>query len=123
MLSDESPWESVGLAFLFALFWNGVLSIFVYMLWIGPWQAKRLCQCGTAVPGRISGKHISRGKTTSYYLDYEFVQPPFGLRKKRQYVPSARYQQTHVGEMVTVLCFPNKKRPTVVYEYGYFECF
>jgi hypothetical protein len=122
VLSDESPWESVGLAFLFALFWNGVLSIFVYMFWITPWQSRRLYQWGIPVPGRISGKHISHGKTTSYYLDYEFIHPQLGILRKQQSVNSKGYYHAHNGQMVTILCYPRKKRPTVVYEYGDFEC-
>ncbi len=122
VLPDESPWEPVGLSLVMALLWNGIVFIFVYLLWIAPWREKRLYRWGTPVPGRIFGKHTTRGKTTSYYLDYEFVQPGFGLRKKKQGVTSERYYAAREGEMVTVLCYPNRKGPTVVYEYGDFEC-
>ena len=122
ILPGESGWGAVGEAVLFAGFWNGMAFVFVYMLWIMPWRAKRLCRYGVAMPGRIHGMHTTRGKTTTYYIDYEFVHPPFGLRKKSQSVGSERYNAAHQGQMVTVLCYPGKKGPTVVYEYGDFEC-
>jgi hypothetical protein len=122
VLSDESPWESVGLAVLFALFWNGVLSVFVYFLWIAPWQEKRLDRWGTPVPGRITGMRTRSGKRISYCLDYEFIQPQLGLLRKWQTIQGKQYRHAHKGQLVTVLCYPHKKRPTVIYEYGSFEC-
>jgi len=123
VLSDESPWESVGLAVVFALFWNGLLSIFVYLLWIAPWQEKQLYRWGTPVPGRIFGKHTRSGKRISYYLEYEFIHPQLGMLQKQQTVQGQQYYHVaHHGQMVTVLCYPHKKRPTVLYEFGSFEC-
>jgi len=122
MLPDESRWGKIGFFMFFALFWNGVLSVFVYILWIAPWREKRLYRWGTPVPGRIYGKHTRSGKSTSYYLDYEFIQPQLGMLRKRQSVPSERYYKAHEGQLVTVLCYPHKTRTTVIYEYGDFEC-
>jgi len=122
VLSDESPWVSVGLTVLFALFWNGVLSIFVYFIWIAPWQEKRLYRWGTPVPGRITAMHTRSGKRISYCLDYEFIQPQLGLLRKQQPIQGKQYRQAHKGQLVTVLCYPHKKRPAVIYEYGNFEC-
>jgi hypothetical protein len=122
ILPGESQWGKIGGTAAIALFWNGFLSIFVYFLWIAPWQEKRLCRWGTPVPGRIFGKHTRSGKSTSYYLDYEFIQPQIGICRKKQSVTSERYYQAREGELVTVLCYPQRTWGAVIYEYGDFEC-
>lgn len=122
LLPGESRWAKVALIAGVALFWNGVLSVFVYLLWIAPWQEKRLYRRGTPVPGRVFGKHTRSGKSISYYLDYEFIHPQLGMLRKQQSVQSKPYHEAHQGQMVTILCYPQKKRPSVIYEYGNFEC-
>ena len=122
LLPDESRWGKIGVIAGMALFWNGILSIFIYLLWIAPWREKCLFRLGTPVPGRIYAKHTRSGKTTSYYLDFEFIQPQLGIVRNQQYVSFAKYNSTTEGQLVTVLCYPHKKRPSVIYEFGNFEC-
>jgi hypothetical protein len=69
LLAGESRWVKIAIFTLIALFWNGVMSVFIYMVWIAPWQEKRLYRWGTPVPGRITAKHTRSGKRISYYLD------------------------------------------------------
>ncbi len=122
MLPGESRWGKILPLAFFALFWNGLLSVFVYMAWIAPGQEKRLYRRGTPVPGRITGKHSHHGKGIRYYVDYEFIQPRFGVLRRRQSVSGNEYKRAHADQLVTVLCWPHKKRPSVIYEYGSFEC-
>src|SRR5882672_1078386 len=122
ILPDESRWGRIGFYLLFAVFWNGILSVFVYVMWLAPWREKHLYRWGTAVPGRIASKHIKSGEDTSYYLDYEFIQPQFGVQRQKQSVTSDRFNQANEGQLVTVLCYPHKTSPTMIYEYGNFVC-
>src|SRR6267142_479197 len=122
LLPGESGLRSIGFFLIFALFWNAVLSLFVYFLWIAPWRTRQLYRWGAPVPGRILSKRISSGEDTTYYLDYEFIQPKFGVLRKQQSVSSDRFNQANEGQLVTVLCHPRKKSPAVIYEYGDFEC-
>ena len=123
MLPGESRWAEIGALAGAALFWNGILSVFVYLLWILPWREKQLYRWGTPVPGRITGKHTRTGKSVSYYLDYEFISPRWGVLKRQQTIAGQQYyHQTHPGQLVTILCYPQKKRPSVIYEFGSFEC-
>ena len=123
LLPGESRWGKVVPFLVFALFWNGLLYVFVHMAWIAPLQEKRLYRRGTPVPGRITGKHTRQGKSVSYYLEYEFIQPRFGLLKKHQSVNGNQYyHQANAGQLVTVLCWPHKKRPALIYEFGNFVC-
>jgi len=121
-LPGEWLWGPVWLAVLIAAIINGVALLICYFVWIVPAQHKGLCRAGKPVPGRISRMHSSSGKTTTYYLDYEFDHPGLGVRTATLTVPSERWHMAQVGEPVTVLCYANRKRPTVMYEYGDFEC-
>jgi hypothetical protein len=122
LLPDESRFGKVALWVGMALFWNGVLSIFFYMFWIFPWLEKRLYRRGIPVPGRVFGKHTRSGKTITHYIDYEFIHPQLGMLRKQQTVQSTSYHQAHDGQLVTILCYPHRKRPSLIYEFGNFEC-
>ncbi|HEV8379791.1 MAG TPA: hypothetical protein VGP99_13145 [Tepidisphaeraceae bacterium] len=122
-LPGESLWGPVWWAVLVAAIVNGVAGLISYYIWIVPWQHRKLCREGKPIVGHITRMHSSSGKTTTYYLDYEFDQPGLGVRVATMTVTSERWHQAQVSEPVTVLCYPNRKRPTVMYEYGDFECF
>lgn len=122
ILSGESRLRSLGFYLLFGFFWNAVLFVFVYVLWIAPWRTRQLYRRGTPVPGRINSKRISSGEDTTYYLGYEFIQPKFGLIRREQSVSSQQFASAGDGQFVTILCYPQKKAPTVIYEFGDFEC-
>jgi len=121
-LPGESLWGPVWWAAFAALLSNGLAMLLVYYIWIVPAQHKGLCRQGKPIPGHISRMHSSSGKTTTYYLDYQFDHPGLGTRTAKMTVTSQRWHQAQVGEPVTVLCYPHRKRPTVIYEYGDFEC-
>jgi len=122
LLPGESGSRRIWFYVFFALFWNSVLSVFVYLFWVGPWRERRLYRWGTPVPGRIASKRNESGENTSYYLDYEFIQPQLGMQRKKQSVTSDRFNAAGVGQLVTVLCYSNKKSPTAIYEFGDFVC-
>jgi hypothetical protein len=123
LLPGESRWKRVGFYLLMALFWNGVVSVFVYMLWIAPWRVKQLYRWGLAVPGRIISKRTSSSDdSTTCYLDYEFIQPKLGRIQEKQSVSSERFAAANEGQLVTVLCHPRKRSPALIYEFGDFEC-
>jgi hypothetical protein len=122
IMPGETRLGRIGFYLLFGLFWNAIVSVFVYVLWIAPWRTKQLYRWGKPVPGRILSKRISSGEDTTYYLDFEFIQPQFGRLQTKQSVSSQRYSAASEGQLVTVLCHPQKKWPVVIYEYGDFEC-
>jgi hypothetical protein len=121
-LPGEWLWGPVWLAVLIAAIGNGIAFVILYYVWIVPWRHKLLCRDGKPVFGRIVKMHTTTGKTTSYYLDYEFDHPGLGIRTATVMVQSEAWHRAQVGEPVSVLCYPHRKRPTVIYEYGDFEC-
>ena len=121
-LPGESLTGPVWMAVLVAVIMNGFACLIGYFIWFVPLQHKRLCREAKPIPGRITRMHSSSGKTTTYYLDYEFDHPGLGTRTATMTVTSQRWHQAQVGELVSVLCYPHRKRPTVIYDYGDFEC-
>ena len=121
-LPGESLTGPVWVAALVAVIMNGFACLIGYFIWYVPMQHKGLCRQGKPIAGRITRMHSSSGKTTTYYLDYEFDHPGLGVRTGTMTVSAERWHQAQVGEAVSVLCYPNRKRPTVMYEYGDFEC-
>ena len=119
-LPGESLTGPVWITALVAALMNGFAFLIGYFIWIVPMQHKRLCREGKPIAGRITRMHSSSGKTTTYYLDYEFDHPGLGERTATMTVSSERWHQAQVREAVSVLCYPNRKRP--MYEYGDFEC-
>jgi len=121
-LPGEWLWKPVWLAVLIAAIINGIAGLIIYFVLFVPMQHKRLCREAKPTMGQITRMHSSSGKTTTYYLDYQWDHPGLGDRTATMTVTSDRWHRAQVGERVSVLCFPNRKRPTVIYEYGDFEC-
>jgi hypothetical protein len=121
-LPGESLWSPIWFAIFIATIENIIAWLVLYFVWIVAWRQKILCRQGQPIPGHIVRKHTTKGKTTSYYLDYQFDHPGLGLRTATLFVNPDRWRQAHVGEPVTVLCYPSRKRPTVMYEYCDIEC-
>jgi hypothetical protein len=121
-LPGESLWGPVWVAVLVAVVGNGIAWLISYFVWIVPWQHKKLCREGKPIVGQIARMHSTKGKTTTYFLDYEFDHPGLGVRVRTMTVTRERWHQAYVGEPVSVLCYSHRKRPTVIYEYGDFEC-
>lgn len=51
-----------------ALFWNGILSIFLYMAWVCPYHDKQLARTGRAVLGRVTS--ITAGKNAKAHYTF-----------------------------------------------------
>lgn len=120
--SSGSFWPTWGFLVLWASFWNGVLSVFWWMLWIRPWQVRRLYRNGRVGFGVVRDKREKSGKSTTYYIKYEF-RTEDGLHDVRENtVEAAEYHRATIGENVVVLHRDGKTKPSVLYEYGGYTC-
>jgi hypothetical protein len=105
--------------------WNGFLLSMFYSVVIHPGVDMWLCQWGQPVTGRIVRKWQRKWWTRKpvNYLDCEFLHPRFGRRIARVAVEKRPYEEASEGQRVTVLCFPGRRWPTLVYEHGwFFQC-
>jgi hypothetical protein len=98
-----------------AIFWNGVLSMFLYVLWVVPIRQHWLARHGEATLGTITGKVVHRGKSTTYTVSYQFDVDGKDYRGKCD-VDSAAYDLAREGMPVTVLYDPSRPKRSLPYE-------
>jgi hypothetical protein len=118
-----SPWRAVAWAACMALWFNGIISIFVYLCWIAPWRIRQLYRYGTPAPARIVGHSKRSGKGgRTYHLEYEFEPAPGTTHRAEMQVTKLDHDTTVIGQSVTVLHYPGRSRPSTIYEFGGYEC-
>ena len=128
----------------FALFWNGIVSAFLYMAWVAPWQRKKLVAQGAATEGQITGKEIERGRNTSYVLRYRYAPREYSQNSSDPFstlapnaltrapatpplsgtmnVAKADYEAAHEGDFVTIIYDQDKPKRSLIYRYAEFQC-
>ena len=120
----KGPWAQVGFVWLFGLFWNGVLSVFAYMIYYVPWRQWRLYRSGAPIAGTLISKRTGRGSkgSTTYHLRYGYRTPGGESHEREMHTTRAEYNAATPGAPVTVLYDRRKPRRSVVYEYGPYRC-
>lgn len=129
LFSPTAPLGAVAAQAGFTLFWDGIVGVFLYILLVLPWLYRSLVINGVPVEGRITGKKVQSGKSTTYYLLYEFTPLPSGLPtmdslqplRSKMTVRSQEYHRAQEGERVTVLYREGRPKLSVLYEYGDYE--
>ena len=115
-----SLWSEIGFLTLWAAFWNGVLSIFVYLIWVKPLRARSLYKYGASTSGKLLNKRVRTGKSATFYVSYEFNDPASGSRYESeiQVWRAGEWQEAVFGQPVTVLFAQNHPKRSTVYEFG-----
>jgi hypothetical protein len=124
-----SGWGTVGFVWLFGLFWNGIVSVFFFAVYVGPFRDKRLHRHGESTLGRITGKTTRRGSKggTRYVLKYAFTPSRRGITERTRDVGEAtgeytversQWEETAEGDEVWVLHWPGRAKPSALYGYG-----
>lgn len=118
--SGSGTWTSFGFLTIWMLFWNSIMSVFIYGFWIRPIRVRRLYKRGDVIGGKIVGKRTRTGKTTSYYVSYEFRHPITGeiVRAETQARNRADWERASEGQPVTVLYTFNNPKWSTIYEFG-----
>lgn len=138
-LPGSSRWSDLGGIWAFTLFWNGVMSFFVWDAYLRPLLYRRLVRHGIATTGRIVDKKCQQGKNPSWMVSYHYqtpvvqttddagallVQPLEVAAVRRQgvmHVSPKAYEAIGVGDTVTVLYDPYRPNWSVVYEAADYE--
>lgn len=130
---ESGPWPRVpghwpitelGGKWIITLFWNGIMSVFLWNMYVRPWRIRRLVRWGWPTEGIIRDVQMKTGKgSTSYRINYEYASCPVDgsdgqlfSGKMTSTVKDASYAQT--GHLITVLYDPNKPTRSVVYRYS-----
>lgn len=118
LIEDRSAWAAVGSLLLIALFWNGILSIFVTLAWVIPIRKRLLVKYGDVARGTILTSRTQQGKSTRYYVSVRFVPSGTGSEVERELeVPGeALYLTAKPGLAVTVLYSPRNPNRALIYE-------
>ncbi len=121
--TGQPLWQKgLGITF-FALFWNGIMSIFLYAAYYVPWRTRRLYRNGQVGFGVITNKYTKSGKSTSYYIEYDFFtatgQPGHG---KTQVNDRKSFDAAYIRQNVIVLHADGRVKPSVVYDFGGYKC-
>jgi hypothetical protein len=113
-------WSTFGFLTIWVSFWNSIMGLIVYHIWIQPIRVRFLYKYGDVTGGRLVGKRTRTGKSTTYYASYEFRHPITGetVRSETQVRNRMDWQGATEGQPVTILYAFNKPKRSTVYEFG-----
>ncbi|MFL5341449.1 MAG: DUF3592 domain-containing protein [Gemmataceae bacterium] len=129
-LGPDNPWRNMTGMLLLVFFWNGILSIFVWLAWVAPWRLRQLVKYGSAVTGHVFAKETRRGKGTTYFVRYNYVVPPEESAdpfvkgqscEGRMDVTIEDFKAAEEGQAVTVLYDPRKPKRSLIYDFAEYE--
>jgi len=126
-----NPWLGVAFVWFFALFWNGIVSVFLWTLYVQPWLLRGVVARGTPTPGKIVNKEQRRGKSTTYLVHYEFEAPQVEANglitgdvekwKGSMTVRPQDFDAAMIGAEETVLYDPNRPSRSLLYRFTDYE--
>ena len=93
-----------------ALFWNGILSLFLYGAWIVPIQQRRLARYGEVAIGTVTLCERKRSKGASNWLHYAFQTPEQLRYSGKATATRTQCESIPVGAPITV--FYKARNPT-----------
>ncbi|TMQ30495.1 MAG: hypothetical protein E6K70_24080 [Planctomycetota bacterium] len=135
MPQPRGPGSSASMVFalpFFALFWNGILSVFLWMAWVAPWRVWLLMRYGLATAGVVAGKHTRPGNkgSTNRLIRYRFkvtleeegtgAALPETFEREMSVMPSD-YAAAKMDQPVTVIYHPKNPKRSLVYEFSEYE--
>ena len=101
-----------------APFWNAIMAVFVYRLWITPWRLRRLLETGTAVAGEVTAQRTFRARSgPSVSVRYRFPTPG-GPVEGAATVTGKAIQRLDATRPITVVYDPARPRRNAVYEFA-----
>jgi hypothetical protein len=115
-----SLWGEVWRIALWAGFWNMIMSLALYQLWVKPLRLRWLYKHGEATPGTLVAKREKSGRSTTYYMTYSFRVDETGeLRQVESEAGNvAMWKMIPIGHAVTVLYARDNPKRSTVYELG-----
>lgn len=118
-----SSWGMIGFLTLWAGFWNFVVGIFTYQIWVKPLRARWLYKHGETTSGTVVSKRVQTGKSSTYYVTYKFREPYSGqeFESEMQAWNTAAWNTIQKDQAVTVLYSREKPKRSTVYECGGYQ--
>ncbi|HEY7088268.1 MAG TPA: hypothetical protein VH518_09280 [Tepidisphaeraceae bacterium] len=104
-----------------AAFWNTILSVFLYQIYVRPIMMHVLARFGVAVLGRVMSIRETKGRGPTHVLEYEFQTTSGEHRRAKISLTTGAARRARVGEAVTVLYLAWWPWWSCVYECGDFD--
>lgn len=120
--SGDSAWSGIWESAFMACFWNTVVGVFSFLLYVLPHRQRQLFRYGTATEGIVTSKRKESHRGTGYYISYTFCPESSRDFKAEMWVGKREWGTASVGQRVTVLHHTGQSRPSVVYEFAEFTC-
>jgi hypothetical protein len=110
----------MGKWWLIALFWNGILSVFLWQAYVRPWFQRRLLRHGVPTTGVVSAvRWWSNRGTRCVKVRYQYTRAPGDEDADRVYTGSVtatgQGAAVQIGERLTVLYDPRRPHWSVPY--------
>jgi hypothetical protein len=106
----------------FALFWNSILSVFVYAIYISPYRKKRLLMYGVETSGQVTTCSSYRGSKggTRYSVAYFYMVD--GVKyEDAENVYKSQFENTHEGMTLRIIYDPTKPQRSTAVQLSYWE--
>jgi hypothetical protein len=113
----ESAWSSVGFFFIFAAFWDLILTPFAYIIWIRPLLQRRLCKSGIETPGTVTALEKVSGKSTRYIVKYSYTDPAGTAHTSQMDTTSDPWHAASQGQATVILVSPKNFKRSMAYEF------
>jgi|GEM_PF-1557950 len=122
-----SAFGAIGGMLFAAVFWNAIMSVFVYMLYVRPWRLRQLVRRGRPTEGIVRHVHRYMNKgTKTVQVRYDYVIPrddhsAGGVFKGKTSGTGPAAEKLHVGAIVTVLYDPRRPKRNLLYALADFK--
>jgi hypothetical protein len=116
-----STWSRLGLLTIGVVFWNGLMSLFVYEIWIKPLRVRSLYKRGQAITGTlVSTRRAGSGHVPLGYASYEFEDPVSkqGVKCEMGIWNKKVLDTVAPPKTVTILYDQSRPKRSAVYELG-----
>jgi hypothetical protein len=97
---------------------NGVFLLILIM----QYRQRELLRNGTPIMSRIARKRITRGKSVSYWIDYEFEPRKGDTVSKSSTVPIAFYNSVNEGDALCIVFDQQNPKRNLIYGAFSYEC-
>jgi hypothetical protein len=99
-----------------AIFWNGILSLFLFGAWVLPLRERWLARHGEAASGNVTHYEFNRSKGKAYWLHYAFQLPDQTRYSDKAPVTAAQRDALPPGSPLTILYNPRRPKQNLAYD-------
>jgi hypothetical protein len=115
---------SAGPAWFAALFWNGIVSLLVWYLYVRPYRQRQLIRYGVPTTGIVREVAVADSRSTDRFtVRYEYAVPAGHrtLRGKATALQHLGAAELTPGDVLTVLYDPRRPRRSLAYRFSDYQ--